>query len=327
MSNPTTRGRRPGSPIPLLGPSAIARQLRQDFERATRPCSRTLILAAAGTDAAGIARAIHAADAAAPFVEIDCAGKDPAAIERELLGRPSKGGTGELEHVDASAALVAARRGTCVLHAVEELSSRAQGRLARALRDGEVQVRAGRAWPVRCRIVAVASAFVDADREAGQLRADLRRRLGVVRLELPPLMARREDIPEILIALMAHHAAARRIAPRPFTDAALALISALHWPDNLAGLASLVESIVVNGPGAVRVEEVLAHLGAPGQPALVPHASLREARRQFERDYIRAVLRRFDGHVAAAARALGIQRTNLYRKARQLGINGRGRAS
>jgi two-component system nitrogen regulation response regulator NtrX len=164
--------------------------------------------------------------------------------------------------------------------------------------------------------------MVDSGDADGALRADLRRRLGAIRLELQPLSARREDIEDIVQALMARSAAERRVRPRRFTHAAMALLTALQWPDNISGLSALVESLVGRGLHRVRVEEILSHLGAPAQSSIAPHASLREARRQFERDYITAVLRRFDGRVAAAARALGIQRTNLYRKARQLGIHG-----
>jgi two-component system nitrogen regulation response regulator NtrX len=268
-------------------------------------------------EGAEVARAIHT-DTAAPIVEIDCSADDPAGVERRLLGRASTG-KGSLEQVDGTAALVVARDGTCVLRAVEELSHRAQARLARALRDGEVRVRAGGNVPLACRVVAVGDSMVDAD---GALRADLRRRLGAIRLELQPLSARREDIEDIVQALMTRSAAERRVRPRRFTHAAMALLTALQWPDNISGLSALVESLVGRGLHRVRVEEILSHLGAPAQSSIAPHASLREARRQFERDYITAVLRRFDGRVAAAARALGIQRTNLYRKARQLGIHG-----
>jgi DNA-binding NtrC family response regulator len=215
-----------------------------------------------------------------------------------------------------------------VLLSIEELSAGVQARLARALRDGEVRIGTGGAVPLKVRLVSIAGAALDADVLRGHFRADLRRRLGVVRMDLPPLSERREDIPEILRGLMAQPAAVQGVGARAFTDAALALIAALQWPDNVTGLARLAQALVGHGPAPVRVEEVLACLGAPGQNAILgPHASLREARRQFEREYIAAVLRRYDGRIAPAARALGIQRTNLYRKARQLGLHGGGRAS
>ncbi|MGE5813187.1 MAG: sigma-54-dependent transcriptional regulator [Acidobacteriota bacterium] len=323
MPKPSSRG---GWPLALLGPTPIARRLREDFLRATHPQTRTLIIAAPGMDGTAVARAIHQADPSAPLVEIDCAADDPALVERQLLGRGGKA-NGALEQVDATAALVVARHGTCILRSVEELSHRAQARLARALRDGEVRVRAAGHMPVACRVIAIGNSTVDADENGGHLRADLRRRLGSIRLELPSLGARREDIPVIVVALMARSSAERRIPPRRFTHAAMALITALQWPDNVSGLSVFVESLVDRSSQPVRVEEVLAYLGAPAQGSIVPQGSLREARRQFERDYIAAVLRRFDGRVAAAARALGIQRTNLYRKARQLGISSAGRVT
>jgi DNA-binding NtrC family response regulator len=277
-------------------------------------------------DGAAIAHAIHQSDPLAPLVDIDCSADEPAVVERQLLGKSGKG-NGALEQVDATAALVVARHGTCILRAVEELSHRAQARLARALRDGEVRVRPGANVPLVCRVIAIGNSMVDADEDGGHLRHDLRRRLGAIRLELQPLSGRREDIPVIVLALMARACAEHHVTPRRFTHAAMALVAALQWPDNVAGLDAFVESLVDRSAGPVRVEEVLTYLGAPAPGAIVPQASLREARRQFERDYITAVLRRFDGRVAAAARVLGIQRTNLYRKARQLGIRGGGRVT
>jgi DNA-binding NtrC family response regulator len=323
MPKPRTRA---DWPVAVLGPSIVARRLREDFLRATRPQSRTLIIAAPGMDGAAIAQAIHQSVPPAPLVEIDCSADEPAVVERRLLGKSGKA-NGALEQVDATAALVVARHGTCILRAVEELSHRAQARLARALRDGEVRVRASANVPLACRMIAVGNSMVDDDEDGGHLRHDLRRRLGAIRLELQPLSGRREDIPAIVVALMARACAEHHLTPRRFTHAAMALVAALQWPDNVAGLEAFVESLVDRSAGPVRVEEVLTYLGAPAPGAIVPQASLREARRQFERDYITAVLRRFDGRVAAAARVLGIQRTNLYRKARQLGIPGGGRVT
>ena len=271
-----------------------------------------------------IARAIHdAGSRSAAFIEVNCAEGDASSVEATLLGRASRRPNGTIEHVNPGAALARARGGTCVLLAVEELSDRAQARLARALRDGEIRVGAG---PVTLdlRLIAVAGPSLDADVERGLFRRELRRRIALVRMDLPPLTDRREDVGAILDGLMRQAAASRRIARRPFAEAAIALVAALQWPDNVAALANLVDAVAGQGQSPVRVEEVLAHLGAPNQSAIAPHASLRDARRQFERDYIAAVLRRYNGRIALAARALGIQRTNLYRKARQLGLQSGG---
>jgi DNA-binding NtrC family response regulator len=123
-------------------------------------------------------------------------------------------------------------------------------------------------------------------------------------------------------ALMERLAREAGVPPRPFTSAALALISALAWEGNVAELEHFVRELVAARTDApVRVEDVIGHVD-PRAVARVgaPHVSLREARRQFEREYIAAVLRHAGGRMGQAARLLGIQRTNLYRKARQLGI-------
>lgn len=325
MSKHASVGRWPAA---LLGPSAAARRLREDFARASRASSRTLLVAAPGMNGATIARAIHGSRSrGGPWIEIDCAAGEATSVEVALFGRPWRRANGTIEHVQAGAALAAARGGTCVLLSVEELSDRAQARLARVLRDGEIRVGGAGPSSLDVRLVAVAGPSIDADVERGQFRPELRRRMGLIRMDLRPLGERREDVVAILTGLMDDVAAERGISPRPFTEAATALVAALQWPDNVDALARLVDALVAGGASPVRVEEVLAHLGAPGQGAIAPHASLREARRQFERDYISAVLRRYNGRIALAARALGIQRTNLYRKARQLGLQNGGRAS
>jgi DNA-binding NtrC family response regulator len=110
--------------------------------------------------------------------------------------------------------------------------------------------------------------------------------------------------------------------PRTFTQAALALFGALTWPGNLAELRTAVERIALHGvEDVIQVEHMLPVLQLHRAPApFVPSGNLREARQRFERDYIASVLQHHDWRMAAAAQALGIQRPNLYRKARQLGI-------
>jgi two-component system nitrogen regulation response regulator NtrX len=116
--------------------------------------------------------------------------------------------------------------------------------------------------------------------------------------------------------------AAQAVTPRTFTQAALALLAALSWPGNTAELRGVIERVVERTDvGTLQVEHVLPALQLDRAPAsFVPVGSLREARLRFERDYIAAVLQHHGWRMAAAAQTLGIQRPNLYRKARQLGI-------
>jgi two-component system nitrogen regulation response regulator NtrX len=112
------------------------------------------------------------------------------------------------------------------------------------------------------------------------------------------------------------------LPPRALTQATLALVAALPWEGNVEELRRVLEGLCrgVAGP-TIRVEDVLGEIRLDARASVLgPQASLREARRQFEREYIAAVLRHYEGRMGPAAQLLGIQRTNLYRKARQLGI-------
>jgi DNA-binding NtrC family response regulator len=145
---------------------------------------------------------------------------------------------------------------------------------------------------------------------------DLLRRFAS-RVVVPPLRQRPQDIPAILERVAAD-------GGRPeisVTTPALTILSAMPWPGNLEELATVFARILQATNGVVRQEDVLLHLPIQGtfaRPDLT--ASLRDARRQFERDYIAAVLERHQWRMSDAARTLGIERANLYRKTRQLGI-------
>jgi DNA-binding NtrC family response regulator len=150
----------------------------------------------------------------------------------------------------------------------------------------------------------------------------LYRRLSASRIDLPPLRARAEDVPAMAARVLEDVCAARALAPRTFTQAALALLAALPWPGNVAELREVVErGVAATHEETMQVEHLLPALQLDRAPAVfLPAGTLREARLRFERDYIAAVLQHHGWQMSAAAQTLGIQRPNLYRKARQLGI-------
>jgi len=201
---------------------------------------------------------------------------------------------------------------------VIELPATAQRRLARILRDAEVGTVRHRIR-LRGRIIASAPVSVTGEVGDGHFRSDLFRRLSHICIAIPALRERREDIPEIAARI----AAGLRDGGRStFTRAALTVLSAPAWPGNVDELRAVLDRILRSAPrDEIRQEDVLAHLPIDSAFGRVePHSSLREARRQFERQYIASVLERNDWRMSDAARALGIERANLYRKTRQLGI-------
>jgi DNA-binding NtrC family response regulator len=161
----------------------------------------------------------------------------------------------------------------------------------------------------------------------GQVREDLFRRLSVIRIDMPPLRNRREDIPAIANYFLRNICASLSTTPKTFSRSGLALLAALPWRGNGPELEALLSVVVGNlhGGTAIALEDILPNVRLDGGPAPVSAGgTLKQARARFEREYIAAVLEQHHGRISDAAKALGIQRTNLYRKLRSLRVS-RGR--
>jgi len=317
------RAAAPPSAIELVGQSTAVTRLQELVRRAAPMDAGVLITAEAGVEVESIAQELHARGrrAGGPFVVVDCQPGDPARVDHLLFGSPDGAVETDLEPVSAESRVAAARGGTLFLRDIAELPANAQAKLARVARDGEVRidgVPVATAW----RLVASASPTVDTEVQGNRLRTDLYRRLAAVRIDLPPLRDRAEDVPAIAMRLLDELCQAHGGGTRTFTNAALALVGALAWPGNAGELRHVLERVIAEtGDEMIQVEHLLPALRLDARPpAFRPAPNLREARLRFERDYIAAVLQHHGWRMAEAAQTLGIQRPNLYRKARQLGI-------
>jgi DNA-binding NtrC family response regulator len=307
-------------PLPLVGPSATAERARAAFAEALRVAAPVLIAADAGLDADVVARAIHdRSRPGTPFVVLDCSASDAATLERELFGASRRdGGAGDVDHVARSSVVLRARGGTLYLKNIVELPAAAQRRLARIVRDREVDA-GRRRVAIRGRVIAQAPASINTEVGEGHFRSDLFHRLSQVCITIAGLRDRAEDIPALAARVSAELTAGR--GPT-FTQAALTVLAAPRWSGNLDELRRVLEKVLhAAANGTVRQEDVLAQLPIDRAfSRMAPDVSLREARRQFEREYIASVLERHQWRMSDAARTLGIERANLYRKTRQLGI-------
>jgi DNA-binding NtrC family response regulator len=316
-------GRTSTAPAELVGRSPAVTRIQEFVRRAAALDGGVLITAEPGAEVDSVAREIHARSrhSAGAFIVVACGGADPSALDGLLFGSPSPGAPTDLESVTDDSRVAAARGGVLFLQDSSELPAGAQARLARIARDGEVRM-GGAPVETGFRVVAGATPTIDADVEAHRFRADLYRRLSAVRIDLPPLRERSEDVPALAERVLADHCAARGLPSRTFTQATLALLSALTWPGNLRELRDAIGRVVSDrSEDVIQLEHLLPSLRLQCVPAtFTPVGSLREARLRFERDYIAAVLQHCGWHMAHAAQTLGIQRPNLYRKARQLGI-------
>jgi two-component system nitrogen regulation response regulator NtrX len=287
------------------------------------------------------ARAIHAANGAAysggiedllrrsmrplangrPFVAIDCA--DRESLEQRLFGTPrGQDLSGEaLERIKEGSALHAGVGGTLLLRQVPEMPPRLQQRLARILRDGEAWLEryTGAAAPTQVALRAMGTA----ERTEGEtLVPELHKRMTHAVIAVPPLRARREDVPGLVRCLVADICGAMPTDGKTVSRQAVDLLAALPWRGNVTELETLLRTLVHRVPGRqIRLADVLAHVRLDGHVTTSMYSgTLKEARERFEREYVAAVLEQHRGRMAEAARALGLQRTNLYRKVRQLSV-------
>ena len=215
--------------------------------------------------------------------------------------------------------------GSLLLVNVTEMPSRVQGRLVHLLRDCEAALPGGGTVRGPIRAMACVEPGFDTVVNEGRIRHDLFKRLAATRIEVPPLRDRREDIPALVERFLEHICLLARIAEKKMADPALTLLTSLPYRGNARELRSLIGTLAQRTEGAtISLEDVLRHLqlDVSGAPAAATSYSgtLRDARARFEQQYIRDVLARHHGRIAEAARSLGIQRTNLYRKMRTLGV-------
>jgi DNA-binding NtrC family response regulator len=284
----------------VFGASPVMRDVLAIVRRVAPSRCAVLIVGERGSGREMVARTIHAHGPRQqqPFIRITC---DDATCEAQLgpllNGSPRDGATVYLDNVG-------------------DLPMDLQVRLEDHLRRTVGSTNDG------MRFVAGAQPRITEKIDRGNVRNDLVDALSVVRIDLPPLRRRPQDIPLLAMHFL-KEACRRNNAPlKTFSRSALMLLGALPWPGNASELRSLCERVAVLVPrGVVLLEDVLAHVRFDGVEALGgPKETLREARDRFERDYVTAVLQQHRGRMGAAARQLGIERTNLYRKIKQLDI-------
>jgi DNA-binding NtrC family response regulator len=313
----------------------------QGLEAAIAGTGGVLICGEPGTGREAMARAIHHGavcgvngslenllresvrplEVSRPFVSVDCTvGSD---VEELVFGTVRNGHDG-LDYISAGSCLHRAFGGTLFLRAVHEMPGRVQTRLARVLRDGEVWVHPESGAPTVESVNVRVMASIDAGDSWSDERVtpELERRLAVHRITLPPLRERREDIPGLIRILLCDICRSLNVQVKSMSTQAVELLCALPWRGNFMELRGLLHALVMKVPDRlIRLNDILANIRLDGS-AQTFHGggTLKEARERFEHDYVEAVLELHRGRMPEAARALGIQRTNLYRKIRQLAV-------
>ena len=320
----------------LYSHSGAMRDVMALIARAATMRAGVMVRGEDGTGRQVAARAIHGLQdgSSGPFITVDCAAYDCAAydgdeLDAALFGVPAKSphveGSRGLERVSRQGRLYAALGGTIYLQNVAEAPTRVQARLARVLRDREaLLVEKGESISLDVRPMAGVDPAFDSAVQEGRVRDDLFRRLSVIRIDMPPLRNRREDIPALANYFLRDICASLRVPPKTLSRPALSLIAALPWRGNAVELRTLLEGVVtgLQGGRGIGLEDVLPHVRLDGGSIVFSRGgTLKQARARFEREYIASTLEQHHGRISDAAKALGIQRTNLYRKMRSLRVN------
>jgi two-component system response regulator GlrR len=315
----TAPGRRRTDVILGAGP-AMARVLEL-VAVAARTDIPVLILGESGTGKELVARAIHYTGprAARPFITVNCGAIPETLMEDELFGHARGAYTGA--HGDKKGVFEEAEGGTLFLDEIGELYPSCQVKLLRVLQEAEVR-RLGetRSRKVDVRVMAATNRELKREMEEKRFREDLFHRISVLPITLPPLRERREDIPILVGHFVRRFDRELGRSIRGFTPRALERLKAQPWPGNVRELENRVKQAMVMAKGDLIDADALALApGVPGGSGDFP--TFRQAKREFERNYVVQALRATQGKVAAAARLAGKDRKDFYDLMHKHGID------
>lgn len=319
----------------LIWEAPVMRELFAQIERVAPTAGRVLITGENGTGKEMVAQAIHELSPrrTQPFIRVNCAAIPSELIESELFGHV-KGAFTDAQQ-DKPGKFELAHRGSILLDEIGDMALQTQAKVLRVLEQQEFE-RVGGAGTIRVdvRVIAATNKNLPQLVEEGQFRQDLYYRLNVVPLTVPPLRARREDIPRLAEYYGTYLARQMGLPPRTFTAAALQVLAQYDWPGNVRELKNMIERVLImiaeEAVDAPAIKKMFQQ-DLPGSPALkaggglvtdIPAGlPLREAEDRFVEQYIRQALELNGGNMTQTAKALGMERSHLYKKLKALGIN------
>jgi two-component system, NtrC family, nitrogen regulation response regulator NtrX len=311
--------------LTMVGESYPMVQLREQVAMAAPTNGRVLIYGENGTGKELVARTIHSMSRRrqGPFVEVNCAAIPEELIESELFGHVKGAFTGAV--ADRRGKFELADGGTLFLDEIADMSLKTQAKVLRALQEQVVE-RVGGSTSVRVdvRVLAATNKELPAEIRAGRFREDLYFRLNVIPIFVPPLRDREGDITLLADYFVGELSREYGRRPKRIDGAAQSRLRAYRWPGNVRELRNVVERLMIMVPGGTITDADLTFLdgagAAPAHPPSGPLATLHDARERFEREYILRALAAQNGNISRTAEALGVERSNLYRKMRAFGI-------
>ncbi|MFN3198322.1 MAG: sigma-54-dependent transcriptional regulator [Bradymonadia bacterium] len=309
----------------LVGSTPVMQKLRDRIAKVAPTRGRVLITGESGTGKELIARAVHEASDRAhkPFIKVNCAAIPATLIESELFGHEKGAFThavgrrrGQFEQADG---------GTLFLDEIGDMSLDAQAKVLRVLQTGELtRVGGEKVMQVDVRVIAATNKNLEEACQNGEFREDLYFRLNVVPLLSPPLRVRRADVPVLARHFLAQVCEENGFKPKTFSEEALQALQSYNYPGNVRELRNIVERMVILSGDVIGPEDVPDGVGGGGASTsgvrMIPQGTLREMRDAAERSFIESRLRENDWNISRTAESLGLERTNLHKKMKSLGI-------
>src|SRR4051812_36877990 len=309
----------------IVGDSYVMHQLLEQVAMAAPTNGRVLIYGENGTGKELVARTIHGHSrrTRGPFIEVNCAAIPEELIESELFGHMRGSFTGAT--ADRRGKFELADGGTLFLDEIGDMSVKTQAKVLRALQEQVVEPVGGQSSvKVDVRVIAATNKDLPSEIRAGRFREDLYFRLNVIPIFVPPLRERGTDVILLAEHFIAEFAREYGRRPKQLDTGAATGLRSYRWPGNVRELRNVIERLMIMVPGDTIALSDLAFLDggtltAVEQPG-VPAVPLHEARERFERDYILRALAAQHGNISRTADALGVERSNLYRKMKAFGI-------
>ncbi len=309
----------------IVGSSPPIRQLIERIEKVAPTLSRILVTGENGTGKELVARAVHRLSPRGhkAFIEVNCAAIPSELIESELFGHMKGSFTGAFN--DRIGRFEQADGGTLFLDEIGDMSASAQAKVLRALQEGIISpIGSTKTVKVDVRVIAATNKRLEDEIAAGRFREDLLYRLNVVPIEVPPLRARREDIPQLVQHFVTQLVAGPGLAARAFSPGAIDRLRRHPWPGNVRELRNTVERLLILAAGPVASENDVSRLlgavssdGGAGD-TLLQAETYEIFKENAERAFLLAKLAEFDWNVSETARRLDMPRSNLYKKIERL---------
>jgi len=306
----------------MVGTSKAMQHLYRIIDQVAPADCTVLIHGETGVGKELVSMALHMQSqrAKGPFIRINCAAMPDTLIESELFGHKKGAFTGAIENKMGK--FLAADGGTIFLDEIGDLSISAQAKILRVLQEKEFEPLGDvRTHKVDVRVIAATNKDLQQAMAEKSFRTDLYYRLSAVEIHVPPLRDRKEDIPDLAMHFLKIYCEKNNRFISGFEPKALQLLMQQDWPGNVRQLESIVERLVLFASGQrINESEVALVLNLSSFGAQSGLMTFRQAREAFDREFITNALIAHDWNVQKAAKTLGLDRTNLYKKMQQLGI-------